>query len=135
MFRTIFCILIFGATTAYASGPVAPNGWNGSYEPVLQNGQQCCFPADLNGTGLTGGAFVLLSDDKKEFAIYALTYTLPLMEHWYFIEKHPIAELTSLEVTIEPRGQYPFGGIKVCSTKPHCIIYYSSTENGSFKHN
>lgn len=63
-----FCLLLllaFVAAPANASGPVVPRGWNGFYEPVLSNGESCCMPADLNGTGLVGGAFVLISDNKK----------------------------------------------------------------------
>jgi hypothetical protein len=132
MTRTIFAILLVSANAAYASGPISPKGWNGSNEPVLSNGQQCCIPADLNGTGLTGGAFVLLSDNKKEFAVFALTYSSKVREKWHFLEKHPVSELSSYHVTIESRGRFPLGGIKVCSAEALCMTYYTTSESSSF---
>lgn len=123
------------ALPAMASGPVAPDGWNGSNEATLPNGQQCCQPADLNGTGLVGGAMVLLSDSKKELGLFALSYSAPSSsgEHWQLLELHPIRELATYRVTVEPRSKaFPFGAITAC-TKAACKTYFTTSANQRFK--
>jgi hypothetical protein len=121
------------AISAIASGPISPLGWNGSNEPSYGSGQSCCIPADLNGTGLIGGAFVLVSDSKSEFAVFALTYTPPLKPHWQLLERHSMSKLSTYTVTVEPKTPGPNAGIKVCATV-NCTIYYLPTKaSKSFK--
>ena len=134
MIRASFALLlIFASVLAQASGPVTPKGWDGSFEPTLPNGQPCCIPADLNGTNLVGGAFVLLTSNKQEFGIFALTCTPPLKQHWQLLERHPISELESYRVSVERPGQFPFEYIKVCATETRCVFYYTSSARGPFK--
>ena len=123
------------ALPAVASGPVAPDGWNGSNEETLPNGQPCCQSADLNGIGLVGGAIVLLSDSKKEFGLFALSYLAPSSseEHWQLLERHPISELATYRVTVEPRSKVlPFGAITAC-TLVACKTYFTTSANQRFK--
>lgn len=130
----VLVLLLYASmTAAHASGPVAPRGWNGFHEPVLPNGESCCLPADLNGTGLVGGAFVLISDNKKEFAIFALTYAPPLKERWHLLEKHPMAELAGYRVSLEAPGRYRFHSVKVCGPKTACGFYHFEPGKGAFK--
>ena len=126
-------LLLLFAPVAFASGPVAPPGWDGSFEPTLPSGPPCCLPTDLNGTNLVGGAFVLLSTNKQTFGIFALTYTPPLKEHWQLLEKHPISQLTNYSVSIEPSGRFPFSSIKVCASAEKCHYYYTQTAKGALK--
>src|SRR5664279_3723511 len=112
MAKIAFACLLFVATLAHASGPVAPRGWDGSFEPMLPNGNPCCMPADLNGTGLVGGAFVFLSSNKQEFGVFALTYTPPLRQHWQLLERHPISQLESYRVSVERPGKFPYEYIR-----------------------
>ena len=133
MIRTALIFSLFFATVAQASGPVAPPGWDGSFEPTLPSGQPCCLPADLNGTGLIGGAFVLLTSNTQTFGIFALTYTPSLKERWQLLEKHPISQLANYSTSIEPPGRFPFESIKVCASDTQCHIYYTATAKGSFK--
>jgi hypothetical protein len=128
-----FLLMLVVVPLAHASGPVAPVGWDGSFDTKLPNGQLCCIPADLNGTGLVGGAFVLVSNNKKEFGLFALAYTSPLKERWQLLEKHPISLLPAFRVSIEPPGQFPLGGIKACITATRCTQYFASSANGPFK--
>ena len=99
---------------------------------MLPNGQPCCLPADLNGTGLVGGAFVLLSNDKSEFALFALSYTPPLQEHWQLLEKHPVSMLPTFRVSVEPPGKFPFGNIKACAADLRCSQYSASSASSHF---
>jgi hypothetical protein len=133
MIRAALVFSLFFATVARAAGPVAPPGWDGSFEPTLPSGQSCCLPADLNGTGLVGGAFVLLTSNKQTFGIFALTYTRPLKERWQLLEKHPISKLANYSVSIEPSGRFPFESIKVCASETQCHFYFTATAKGSFK--
>jgi hypothetical protein len=113
--------LFSGATLA--SGPVAPHGWEGSFARALSNGASCCLAADLNGTGLAGGAFVFISTDKTEFGLFALTYTASHKEHWQLLEKHPASMLRSFRFSVVPPGKYPQGAIKACAGR--CRYYFS----------
>lgn len=133
MIRAALIISLFFVTVAQASGPVAPPGWDGSFEPTLPGGQPCCLPSDLNGTGLVGGAFVLLTSNKQTFGIFALTYTPPLKERWQLLEKHPISQLANYSVSIEPPGNFPFDSIKVCTSETQCHFYYAEAAKGLFK--
>ena len=126
-------LLLFATSIAQASGPVAPKGWAGSFEPTLPNGQPCCIPADLNGTNLVGGAFVLLTSSKQEFGIFALTYTPSLKQHWQLLERHPISQLAGYRVSVEMRGRFPFEYIKVCAAEAQCVFYYAPSAKSSFK--
>ena len=111
---------------AVAGGPVAPQGWNGSHEPTYPHGQACCLPADLNGTGLVGGAFVFLSDSKSNFAVYALTYTRMKMgqkEFWHLLENHPAKELPNFTVSIQEAAAGSPSAIKVCKRQNLCTFY------------
>ena len=114
------------SSVAVAGGPVAPKGWNGSHEPTYTHGQECCLPADLNGTGLVGGAFVLLSDSKMSFAVYALTYT-PMQkgekEVWHLLETHPAKELPQFTISIEEAALGLHPAIKVCKRQERCNLY------------
>jgi len=136
----LLILLITG--TASASGPVAPKGWGGSFSAELPNGTSCCLPADLNGTKLTGGAFVLISDDKSEFALFALTYSALLKEQWQLLERHPISTLSEFKFTIEPPGQFPHRAIKACTAIDKCVYWFMASPdapmqraNNSFKPN
>lgn len=120
-------LLICATECAVASGPVTPEDWDGSLEAVLPNGQECCLPADLNGTGLVGGAFILVSSNRQEFGVFALTYTPPLREHWQLLERHPLSQLSGYSVTVEKPGLYPFAHIKACSPNDPCRIYFTSS--------
>ena len=131
MKRILFSLLITVSTLAFASGPIAPNGWDGSFEKTLPNGQPCCISSDLNGSGLTGGAFVLVSSTKRDFGVFALTYTPK--EKWQLLEKHPISQLAHYHISIEPRGRFPMEAIKVCSSIAKCVFYYTTSANPSFK--
>ena len=88
-------LLLFWSVCAYASGPVAPQGWEGPSSGVLPNGQPCCLPADLDGSGQTGGAFMFISTNQAEFGLFALTYSSTLEQRWQLLEKHPVASLES----------------------------------------
>jgi hypothetical protein len=118
-------LLICAAECAVASGPVTPEGWDGSIDAILPNGQQCCLPADLNGTGLVGGAFVLISSNQDHFGVFALTYRPPLHEHWQLLEQHPISQLAGYSVSVDKPGLYPFGHIKVCGPSEPCRLYFT----------
>jgi len=118
---------------ALAGGPTAPSGWDGSFEPVLPNGESCCLSADLNGTGLIGGTFVFLSSDKRQFALFALSYTPPMQERWQLLEKHPIGELDAFRVKLLPAGKQPHGAIEACRAEGRCTIYAAATAKGKFK--
>jgi hypothetical protein len=72
--RAVCMAVLCAIGSARAGGPIAPSGWSGSQGETLPNGQPCCYPADLRGNGLIGGAFVLVKDDKTEFSLFALTY-------------------------------------------------------------
>ena len=126
-------LLFLAASLAHASGPVAPDGWDGVSGSVLPDGQPCCIPADLNGTGLVGGAFVLVSNNKEEFGLFALAYIPPLKARWQLLEKHPVSLLPAYRVSVEPPGQFPFGSIKACTTATDCIQYFASSASGHFK--
>jgi hypothetical protein len=131
--RTVALVLMFAVASANAAGPVAPRGWDGSFAQTLPNGHPCCLPADLNGTGLVGGAFVLLSSDKKQFGLFALTYTPPLKEHWELLEKHPIDQLSAYRVSLEASGRHPHGGIRACASNSGCKVYYLDSRETKFK--
>ena len=120
-------LFMFAAQCALASGPVTPDGWDGSFGAVLPNGQQCCLPADLNGTGLVGGAFVLVSTDKRTFGVFALTYIPLLQEHWQLLEQHSMSQLTGYNVSVEGPGLYPFAHIRVCGPSEPCRLYFTSS--------
>ena len=124
--------LVLAMPLVHARGPVAPKGWNGSDEATLPNGQPCCSPADLNGAGLVGGAFVLLSDNKSQFALFALSYTPPLNEHWQLLEKHPISQLKNFRVSVSPAGNGHFGIIRACIAAS-CALYSTSSVRTPFE--
>jgi hypothetical protein len=124
MFRLLASCLLALPVAATASGPVAPAGWNGSEEAILPTGQPCCQPADLNGSGLVGGAFLLLSDAKNEFAVFALTYSPSLKARWSLLERHPVADLPRYAVSIAARTPARHAGIRVCSVNAHCAVYF-----------
>lgn len=123
--KSIGLLLLLLASSGHASGPVAPDGWDGSFVPRLPNGAACCLPADLNGTELVGGAFVLLSSDGKEFGLFALTYTPPLKEHWQLLERHPVSALESFRFSLVSPGQYPHGAIQACTASDVCRTYFT----------
>jgi hypothetical protein len=135
MIRAFLTLVLFSLThIAWASGPVAPKGWDGSFEPTLPSGQPCCIPADLNGTNLVGGAFVLLTTNKREFGVFALTYTPPLKQHWQLLERHRISELESYRVSVErPAGKFPFEFVKVCAKEQECVVYYTASATAPLK--
>ncbi len=140
--KTLALLLLLLASSAFASGPVAPPGWDGSFDPNLSNGAACCLPADLNGTKLVGGAFLLISSDKKEFGLFALTYTPPLKEHWQLLERHPVSALPAYRFSVDPPGQFPHGAIKACSAAGKCSYWFTPSSsmplrraNNSFKPN
>ena len=127
--------LAFALACARASGPVAPLGWNGSNEPSLPGGQDCCIPADLCGTGLVGGAFVLLSDSKTRFAVFALTYTYAngkSKERWHLLETHPVSQLPRYRVSVVqgPTGAPP--KLQVCEAHTSCRLYAWGKHRRSF---
>ena len=123
--KSLALLLLLLTASARASGPVAPQGWDGSFVPQLSNGAACCVPADLNGTKLVGGAFVLLSSDKKEFGLFALTYMPPLKEHWQLLERHPVSRLDSFRFSLVPPGKFPHGAIQACTTPGRCNVYFT----------
>lgn len=126
--------LLCFAHIAWASGPVAPKGWDGSFDPTLPSGQPFCIPADLNGTNLVGGAFVLLTTNKQEFGVFALTYTPPLKQNWQLLERHPISLLESYRVFVErPAGKFPFEFVKVCAKEKECVSYYTTSATAPLK--
>ncbi len=109
-----------------AGGPVAPPGWDGSFTPQLPGGQECCMPADLNGTNLLGGAFVLLSNDKKRFAVFALTYTSVSgtpKESWFMLESHSSSDLPRYEVSIVRPSSNASATVRVCEAAASCWVY------------
>jgi hypothetical protein len=132
--KCLFVLTLLMATSlAHASGPVAPDGWDGSYAAVLPNGQPCCIPADLNGTGLVGGAFTLISNNQKEFGLFALAYTPSLEPRWHLLERHPVSLLPAYRVSVEPAGKIPNPSIKACTGAADCTQYVASTETGHFE--
>ena len=131
MARWLLALLLV-STLAHAGGPTAPKGWDGSFEPVLPNGEPCCQSGDLNGTGLIGGAFVFLSSDKQQFALFVLSYTPPMQEHWQLLEKHGIAELGNFHVKLLPPGKFKHGAIEACGAD-RCSTYAASSAKGPFK--
>ena len=76
---------------------------------------------------------MLLSSDKKQFALFALTYTPPLKEHWELLEKHPIDQLSAYRVSLEAAGRYPNGGIRACASNSTCKVYYVDSRETKFK--
>ena len=132
MIRLPALLLLVAPMLCQAGGPTAPKGWDGSFEPVLPNGDPCCLTADLNGTGLVGGAFVFLSTDKKEFALFVLSYTPPMQEHWQQLEKHPIGELGTFHASLLPPGQFKHGAIKACG-RDNCSTYAYSSKRKDFR--
>jgi hypothetical protein len=131
MLRLLASFLLAIPFAAEASGPVAPAGWNGSNEATLPGGQPCCQPADLNGSGLVGGAFVLVSDSKNEFGIFALTYSSPFKARWWLLERHSISELPYNSVSIAVPSPGPNAGIKVCRVNVHCSVYFLTAGNAN----
>jgi hypothetical protein len=132
MTRILAALISLVPALALAGGPTAPEGWDGSFEPVLSNGEPCCQSADLNGTGLIGGAFVFLSHDKQQFALFALSYTPPMKERWQLLEKHAIGELGTFKVTLLPPGEFKHGAIKACG-RDSCATYAAASAKGPFK--
>lgn len=121
-----FAVLFLCVTLpAFAGGPVAPEGWDGSFASRLPNGASCCLPADLNGSGLTEGAFVLVSAEKSEFALFALTYTSNSKAHWQLLERHPVSMLDSFEFSVIPPGRSSQAGIRSCTAPGKCIRYFA----------
>jgi hypothetical protein len=131
MLRLLASFLLVIPFAAEASGPVAPAGWNGSNEATLPGGQPCCQAADLNGSGLVGGAFVLVSDSKNEFAVFALTYSSSLKARWWLLERHPISELPRYSASIAVPSPGPNAGIKVCRINVRCSVYFLTAGNAS----
>lgn len=120
---------------ASASGPVAPQGWNGSFGTTLPRGQACCMPADLNGANLTGGAFVLLSDDKKEFAVFALTYAAAKGQpkpKWDLLESHSAEKLSNYEIKLAPTMSNENLGVSVCEARKGCRHYFWNPASKKF---
>jgi hypothetical protein len=118
-----------------ASGPIGPSGWGGLFAPKLPGGQECCIPADLSGTKLTGGAFVLLSDDKKRFAVFALTYSSSkrdTKENWSLLESNTIESLPKYKVAVVPATPGRNPGVSVCEESVGCRRYFWSTEDKRF---
>ena len=124
---TLLAVLsLFITPASLASGPIAPTGWSGSFEPMLPNGEACCLPADLNGAKMVGGAFVLISTNGKEVGLFALTYSgedPEPKENWQLLEHHPISVLAKYRVSLEPAGRYPFGAIIACTELSQCAWY------------
>ncbi len=110
--------------SAGAGGPIVPSGWSGSQGETLPNGQPCCYPADLQGNGLIGGAFVLVKDDKTEFSLFALTYDATNKQTWQMLERYPISKLKTFRVEIESPKQTPFAAIKACGVAEYCSRHY-----------
>ena len=131
MYRLLAPFLLALPFAAEASGPTAPPGWRGSYEAKLPGGQPCCQPADLNGSGLVGGAFVLISDAKNEFAVFALTYSSSLKARWWLLERRPISELSRYSVSIAIPSPGPNSGIKVCRVHLRCAMYFLPAGNAN----
>jgi hypothetical protein len=131
MLRLLASFLLAIPYAAEASGPVAPAGWNGSNEAILPSDQPCCQPADLNGSGLVGGAFVLVSDSKNEFAVFALTYSSSLKARWWLLERHSISKLPRYAVSIAVPSPGPNAGIKVCRVNVRCSVYFLTAGNAS----
>lgn len=129
MLRLLTSFLLAIPFAAEASGPVAPAGWNGSNQAALPGGQPCCQPADLNGAGRVGGAFVLVSDSKNEFAVFALTYSASLKARWWLLERHSISELPRYSVSIAVSTPGPNAGIKVCRVNVRCSLYFLTSGN------
>ena len=129
MRRLLASFLLVIPFAAEASGPIAPSGWSGSNEATLSDGQSCCQPADLNGSGLVGGAFVLVSDSKKEFAVFALTYSSSRKARWRLLERHSISELPRYSVSIAVPSPGPNAGIKVCRVNVRCSVYFLTVGN------
>ena len=120
---------------AKASGPVAPPGWNGAVAPELPSGQECCLPADLNGAKLVGGAFVLVSDDKKRFAVFALTYAAAKgkpNESWSMLESHAVDDLPRFKISITPTSQVEKSAVRVCEAAKNCRHYSWNSLNNKF---
>jgi hypothetical protein len=133
MHRMLALFLLVLCCAAQASGPVAPSGWNAPADALLGAGQPCCQPADLNGSGLVGGAFVFVADAKNEFAVFALTYSSALKPRWSLLERHPIAELSRYAVSIAPPGPAPNPCVKVCRVGARCVVYaLASATAGAF---
>ena len=86
----------------------------------------------VEGRGLVGGAFVFLSTDRKEFALFVLSYTPPMQERWQLLEKHPIAELGTFKVTLLPPGEFRHGAIKACGAA-RCETYSAKSAKAQFK--
>jgi hypothetical protein len=126
-------LLLLSANSALASGPVAPAGWEASFAANLPNGAACCLPADLNGTKLVGGAFVLLSSDKNDFGLFALTYTPPLKEHWQLLERHPASALPAFQFSVVPPGQFPHSAIKACTSADKCTYWFTPSSSSSLR--
>lgn len=131
MLRLLASFLLAIPFAAEASGPVAPAGWNGSNDATLPDGQPCCHPADLNGSGLVGGALVLISDSKNEFAVFALTYASSLKARWWLLERHSISELPRYSVSIAVPSPGPNAGVKVCRVNVRCSMYFLTSGNAS----
>lgn len=129
MLRLMVSFLLVIPFAAEASGPIAPAGWNGSYEATLPGGQPCCQPADLNGSGLVGGAFILVSDSKNEFGVFALTYSSSHKAWWWLLERHSISELPRYSVSIAVPSLGPNAGIKVCRANVRCSVYFLTSGN------
>ena len=120
---------------AHAGGPVAPRGWNGSNEPSLTSGQSCCIPGDLNGTGLVGGAFVLLSDNKTRFAVFALTYAPPgsrTSGRWQLLETHPVSQLPRFKVSVIQVSSDARPKVQICDDQSSCWHYAIGKNGGPF---
>jgi len=132
----ILSLLLFASASAIASGPVAPEGWNGSFERLASPGQECCLPADLNGSGLTGGAFVLVADRKDRFAIFALVYG----QHkgnpkatWQLLEHHPIAQLPTYRVSITSAAGRELPVVRACPEMGNCRVYMFARSSRTFR--
>jgi hypothetical protein len=122
--KFIAIIAAFTVLFAHASGPTEPPGWSGSSDAFLPNGQPCCIPADLNGTGLTGGAFVLLTNNRQRFAVFALTYTPSMQPRWHLLEQYPVAAMKGHVVSIVDRRVGELPAIKSCSGTGKCRLYF-----------
>jgi hypothetical protein len=130
--RALCMAVLCAISTARASGPIAPSGWNGAQGETLPNGQPCCYPADLQGNGLIGGAFVLVKDDKTEFSLFALTYDATNKQTWQMLERYPISKLKTFRVGIESPKQTPFSAIKACDGAEHCSRHYLQSKGSKF---
>ena len=74
---------------------------------------------------------MLISDSKKQFAVFALTYSSSGKGRWWLLERHPISELARYSVSIAVPSPGPNAGIKVCRVNVRCSVYFLPAGNAS----